>query len=74
MAFRQHQEVEKKSCAKNLMAFTYPIFTPTSLVCSLNPMAVLSFALELWVLSRLELSYAGLECRRLRAFRLLGGL
>lgn len=40
------------------MAFTYPIFTPTSLVCSLNPMAALSFALALWVLSRLELPYA----------------
>jgi hypothetical protein len=58
MAFRQHQEVDRKSCAKYLIAFTYPIFTPTSLVCSLNPIAALCFALALWVLSRLEIPYA----------------
>jgi hypothetical protein len=57
MSFRQHQEVDRKSCGKYLMAFTYPIFTPTVLVCSFNPMAVLCFALALWLLSRLELPY-----------------
>ena len=43
------------------MVFTYAIFTPTSLVCSLNPKAALFFVLALLVSRRPELPYSCLE-------------